>query len=175
MNRIGCVLFLLSGCIVGSDKKPIPPDKTASAVIQPTTGNTVTGTAEFSSHNGTVTMTVTVADAPEGDHGFHIHQDPACGNDGMDAGAHWNGETQGDSAGHGLPDSPMHHTGDTVNITIAADGSGTLTMKSTTWTVGDGNLTTDVVNHAVIFHMNADDGTMTSAGARLGCGIIVAN
>lgn len=174
MKRIGVLLFL-TGCIVGSDKKPIPPDKTADAVIQPTTGNTVTGTAEFKSHDGTVTMTVIVADAPEGEHGFHIHQDPACGNDGMDAGAHWNGETQGDAAGHGLPDSPMHHTGDTGNITIAADGSGTLTMTSTTWTVGDGNAATDVVNHAVILHMNADDGTMTSAGARIGCGVILGN
>ena len=177
MTRIGCLLaVMLTGCIVGESgmQMMMPTDKHAAATIEPTPTNTVTGTAEFTLHAGVVTMLVTIANAPpDGMHGFHIRQNPACGNNGMDAGAHWDGAMQGDATMHGLPDSPTHHMGDTGNIGIGADGTGTLQMESTMWTLGDGAIT-DVVNHGVIFHVNADDGTMMSAGARLGCGIIAA-
>jgi superoxide dismutase, Cu-Zn family len=174
MMRIGRVMFaMLAACSVGEVGMQEAMDKQAMAPIAPTTGNTVTGTAAFTLRDGKVTMLVTLANAPEGSHGFHIHQNPACGADGMDAGAHWDGGAAGDPTTHGLPDSPTHHSGDTGNITIAADGTGTMMAESTTWTIGGGGIT-DVVNHAVIFHLNADDGTMASAGARLGCGVIAA-
>jgi superoxide dismutase, Cu-Zn family len=175
MTRIGCALLLLmSACTVGDATKGGTADKHAMAPIAPTTGNTVTGTASFTLHEGKVSLMVMVSSAPEGVHGFHIHQNPACGADGMDAGAHWDGGAAGDPTTHGLPEAPTHHVGDTGNITIAADGTGMLMSESTTWTLGDG-AASDVVSHAVIFHLNADDGTMASAGARLGCGIIAAN
>ena len=173
MFRLGCIVLLLSGCFVGEADEPVK-DKHATATIEPTTGNTVTGTAAFTLRDGKVSVVVDVANAPEGVHGFHIHQNPACGNNGMDAGAHWDGgDVAGDMTGHGLPESGTHHLGDLGNITVAADGTGTLTASNDGWKLGDGSLQ-DVVNHAVIFHTNMDDGTMPSAGARMGCGIIAA-
>jgi superoxide dismutase, Cu-Zn family len=171
MTKIGCVLLLMLGACTVGEAGMETVDKHATAPIAPTTGNTVTGTAAFTLHEGKVTLVVTLAMAPEGVHGFHIHQNPACGMDGMDAGGHWDGGAAGDPTTHGLPESPTHHSGDTGNITIAADGTGMMMAESTMWTIGGGG-TTDVVNHAVIFHLNADDGTMPSAGARLGCGVI---
>jgi Cu-Zn family superoxide dismutase len=176
MTRIGCLLLLSIGaCTVGDatggDDNMMGTTKKARAMIAPTTGNTVTGMAEFTLSNGTVSLSVSVSMAPPGMHGFHIHQNPACGADGMDAGPHWGGAMAGDAAGHGLPESPTHHHGDVGNITVGADGLGTMSATSPLWTLGDG-AATDVVPHAVIFHTAADDGTMPSAGARIGCGII---
>jgi Cu-Zn family superoxide dismutase len=176
MTRLGCVLLLIaSGCTVGdAGMQMMGEQKSATATIAPTTGNTVTGTANFTIMDDQIMLVVMIQNAPEGMHGFHIHQNPACGADGMDAGAHWDGTAAGDPLAHGLPESPLHHAGDTGNIAIAADGTGMLTVHSGVWTIGDGTFS-DVINHAVIFHLNADDGSMPSAGARLGCGIIEAN
>src|SRR5688500_14211903 len=166
MRALGAATLLLcSACIVGEDSEPV---KTATANVMPTTGNTATGSAKFTLADSKVSAMVTLANAPEGVHGFHIHQMPACGNDGMDAGGHWDGaDVAGGTDTHGLPGGATMHLGDLGNITIAADGTGTLTASNPNWRLGDGSLF-DVVNHAVIFHANMDDGTMASAGARMG-------
>src|SRR5262245_49573542 len=80
MIRFGCVVLLLSGCIVGDATEPVK-DKHAEAAIAPTAANTVTGTIKFTLHDGKVSAVVEAANAPEGVHGFHIHLNPACGMD----------------------------------------------------------------------------------------------
>jgi Cu-Zn family superoxide dismutase len=179
MTRIGCLLVAtLTACTVGEGGKQMhnpPADHHAMGAIAPTDGNTVTGTVNFtySGAEDRVSMLVMVSNAPPGMHGFHIHNVGACGNNGMDAGAHWDGAAAGDPLAHGLPNAALHHVGDTGNIGIGADGTGTMMMESPAWTLGDG-APTDVVGRAVIFHVNPDDGTMASAGARAGCGVITA-
>jgi Cu-Zn family superoxide dismutase len=175
MTRIGCLLLLpLSACIVGDAgmHMNMGSNKAAKATIAPTDGNTVTGEANFTIVNNAAQLAITVSNAPPGEHGFHIHLNPACGNNGMDAGPHWDGgAASGDPATHGLPGSGMTHAGDVGNVTVGADGNGTKTMTSSVWTIGDGG-STDVVGHSVIFHTAMDTGAMPSAGARMGCGII---
>jgi len=63
--------------------------------------------------------------------------------------------------------------GDMGNISIGADGKGTLTLLSKEWTVQPGPKS--VVGHALIFHIRQDDGTsqpVGDAGTRPGCGVI---
>ncbi|MBA2538259.1 MAG: superoxide dismutase family protein [Deltaproteobacteria bacterium] len=162
------VLVLFGAC--GTDDAPAP-DATASVAILPTTGQAVTGTGVFERLAGVITLELDIANAAPGVHGMHIHQVADCAMDGMAAGGHWDaGETAGDPDGHGLPDGASH-VGDLGNITISADGTGALTRTNATWTL-DGSAT-DVTGHAIIFHALTDDGSMPSAGARHGCGIIV--
>jgi superoxide dismutase, Cu-Zn family len=147
----------------------------AEAEIAGTGATAVDAYVLFAKVDGVVGVSVQVMAGPEGVHGVHIHQEPACGNAGNDAGGHWDGTaTAGDPAGHGLPDGTTKHLGDLGNITVGADGTGTLATSNAGWTLGDGALT-DVVGHSVILHMNADDGTMASAGTRLACGVITNN
>jgi len=174
MIRYGCFVLLLSAACDVGESGGGNTDKTASATIAPTTGNMVTGTVKFTLHDGKVSVVINVMSAPEGMHGFHIHQNPACGNDGMDAGAHWDGAAAGDPTTHGLPEGATHHLGDLGNVTISAAGTGMVMATNAAWTLGDA-AATDVVPHAVIFHANMDDGTMPSAGARIGCGVIAAD
>jgi Cu-Zn family superoxide dismutase len=152
----------------------------ATATFVGTSGQTVAGTARFTEDDGEVTLEVTITAAPPGTHGIHIHQVPACGNGGMDAGPHWDDRDTG-PANHHLPpdrgprdDHRGGHLGDLGNITIAADGTGELTFSNPAWTLGDG-APTDVLPHAIIFHQMLDDGSMPSAGARWGCAVIVAD
>jgi superoxide dismutase, Cu-Zn family len=152
---------------------------TATATFTGTNGQNVAGTATFTSaRDGEVTLAVTLTAAPPGTRGIHIHQVPACGNQGMDAGPHWDDADTG-PGNHHLPprggdDHRAGHLGDLGNITIAADGTGSLTFSNPAWTLGDG-AATDVVPHAIILHQMMDDGTMPSAGARWGCALIAAD
>jgi Cu-Zn family superoxide dismutase len=143
---------------------------TASAEIAPTTGQTVNGSVSFTAVDaGGATISVSVAEAPEGMHGFHLHETGDCGMDGMSAGDHWNPEGND----HGMPGDTDSHLGDLGNMTVDADGAGELTASNASWTIGDG-ATTDVVGHAVIVHGDPDDfgQPLGNAGARIGCGII---
>jgi Cu-Zn family superoxide dismutase len=103
-----------------------------------------------------------------GDHGVHIHEFPSCGDAGAGAGSHWNPA----DAGHGFPQSPVHHLGDLGNLLINSDGTGSTVLKSKDFYVKDGP--SSVINHAIIYHSQHDDGTQPSgnSGARLGCGVI---
>jgi Cu-Zn family superoxide dismutase len=140
---------------------------TASATFVGTNGQTVTGTAKFTD-DGTVSVTVTLTAAPNGVHGIHLHNVPSCGNEGMDAGPHWD-DNDTAATNHHLPPG-NGHLGDLGNITVTG-GTGTLTFSNPAWTLGDGS-PTDVVPRAIIFHQNTDDGSMPSAGARWGCALI---
>jgi superoxide dismutase, Cu-Zn family len=140
---------------------------TASATFAGTNSQTVTGTAKFTDDDK-VSVTITLTAAPDGVHGIHIHNVPSCGNEGTDAGPHWD-DNDTAAGNHHLPPGGGH-LGDLGNITVTG-GKGTLTFSNPAWTLGDG-AATDVVPHAIIFHQNMDDGSMPSAGARWGCALI---
>ena len=155
----------------------------AYATITSTTlaGAIAAGQATFTEQNGEVTVVVDMSAAdPVGTmHGIHIHQNGSCADNDSGAGgaivnagaagAHWNPT----DAGHGYPAAAVHHLGDMGNISIGADGKGTLTLLSKEWTVQPGPKS--VVGHALVFHIRQDDGTsqpVGDAGTRPGCGVI---
>ena len=131
---------------------------------------TLKGTATFSGEAGKVQVKVDLTGAPAGEHGVHIHETGDCSAaDAMSAGGHWN------------PTGQMHghlgttaHLGDIGNITVAADGTGTITTTNPAWEL-TGTGANNVKGKAVIIHAMADD-FMTqptgNAGGRIGCGVI---
>jgi superoxide dismutase, Cu-Zn family len=162
-----CLTATFSAC--SSDTDGTDGTK-AAAQIMPTMGNTVEGTAAFEQAGSQVKLTVTLDKAPPGDHGFHIHAVGSCDDNGNAAMGHWNPDTKM----HGKFGENEHHLGDVGNVTVGADGKGTLTMMTDKWTIGTG-ATNDVVGKSVIVHANVDD-FMTQptgdAGGRIGCGVI---
>ncbi len=155
----------------GADAGPADaaPITTASVQIQPSTGQTITGTGQFVRIPGGAAFSMTLSEAPPGVHGTHIHAIGDCGMDGMNAGDHWNPE----EADHGMPGADPSHYGDMGNMAVAADGTGSLSISRPDWTIGDGS-TTDVIGKAVIVHEVDDDfgQPLGNAGARIGCGVI---
>lgn len=170
MNRVAAIaMSVLLAPACGGDDGDGAPEASATADFVGTNGQTVAGTATFALSDGEVSLEVEITDAPAGTHGMHIHLVPSCGNEGMDAGPHWDPVDTAPEA-HDLP--PGGHMGDLGNIEIGAAGTGTLTASNAEWTLGD-DAATDVVPHAIIFHEMMDDGTMPSAGARWGCALIM--
>jgi Cu-Zn family superoxide dismutase len=101
----------------------------------------------------------------------HIHENGDCSSaDASSAGAHWSP----DDDPHGAPSAPtgQRHAGDLGNLSVGADGNGTITRDIPELTLVG---TYGVVGHAVIVHAGADDFTSQpggDAGDRVACGVI---
>ena len=163
------LLLVLAAAIVvaacAHSKQPM-----AIAHVQPSVGSTAMGTVHFNQlSDGTVDVQIDLTGVPPGVHGFHVHENGDCGNNGMAAGGHFNPM----SMPHASPDAASHHAGDFGNVTADEKGEVHAKFNSHSITVAPGTMS--VVNHAVILHANPDDLTTQptgNAGGRIGCGII---
>jgi superoxide dismutase, Cu-Zn family len=172
MISLGMLLLAASAaCGNDSDDGAEAAGLTADAVIEPRSSNTtLAGNAQFSGAAGAISLTLKLTGAPPGQHGVHIHETGNCSApDATSAGGHWNPTTKM----HGAPGAAAH-LGDLGNVTVAADGTVTLTYSNPAWTLGDG-APTDVIGKAIVVHEKVDD-LMTQptgdAGGRIGCGVI---
>jgi len=161
---------LAASCSNGDDDET--PVAQAQATLAPKSGNaTLAGSARFSGAAGSVSLTINLTGAPPGQHGVHIHETGDCSAaDAMSAGGHWNPGMHM----HGQ-NSPTSHLGDLGNLTVAADGTGTLTVSNAGWQVGTGT-PNDVVGKAIVVHGMPDDLASQPAGnsgPRIGCGVIM--
>ncbi len=147
-----------------------PAPAVAHADVQSSSG--VGGTVTFTEQGSTVTVEARLTGVGAGEHGFHVHEKGDCSApDFTSAGGHFNPT----GAAHGAPSDAAHHAGDFGNITIAADGTGSLALSSSMVTVTSGP--NSVVGKAVIVHEKADDlktQPTGDAGGRIGCGVVEA-
>lgn len=143
----------------------------AVAVIESRSGSRLTGRAEFTAHDGQVTLDLRIEGAPPGTHAVHLHEKGDCSAaDASSAGEHWNPTGEG----HGRWMKRPFHRGDIGNVTVGEDGKGTLTLTTDIWTIG-GAAETDVAGKAIVVHAKEDDfATQPSGGAggRIGCGVV---
>ena len=141
----------------------------AMANLNPSEGNTAKGTVHFQDQgDGSVEVVVDLTGVPPGEHGFHVHDKGDCGNNGQNAGGHFNPTNMV----HGAPDAQSHHAGDFGNVTADASGNVNATFPTHSITVSPGDRS--VVGHAVILHANPDDLTTQpsgNAGPRIACGV----
>lgn len=110
---------------------------------------------------------------PAGIHAVHLHTIGTCtGPDFTSAGGHWNPAKKQ----HGHDNPAGAHLGDLPNITVAADGTGTLKAVVTGATLkGSADALLDADGGAVVVHAAADDyktDPTGNAGARLACGVV---
>jgi superoxide dismutase, Cu-Zn family len=161
-------------CAVGcgdDDEKSTTP--TAGATIEPRSGSELAGMAVVTPKAKGATISITLQNAPPGTHAVHIHAMGDCGpddGDAMAAGGHWNPTDEE----HGMFEGERSHRGDLGNMEVDEDGNGTLERTSDEWTVGDGEVDTDVVGHAIVIHEKVDDWSQPTgnAGGRIGCGVL---
>jgi Cu-Zn family superoxide dismutase len=145
---------------------------TAKVTLKATEGNKVAGELSFMSMEGGVHVTGTITGLSPGEHGLHIHEKGDCSApDGASAGGHFNP----DSVDHGQVTGPVHHAGDSNNITADAEGNAPVNqMLSANVDIGKGDKY-DIVGKGVIVHAKADDYKTQptgDAGGRLACGVI---
>ena len=141
----------------------------AVATLEPTKGNTTSGSVEFVEQGGKVHVTANVRGlAPNQEHGFHVHEKGDCSSgDGMSAGGHFNP----DGKPHG-PQGGPHHAGDMPSL--RADASGNASAKFTLDGVTIGGAS-GFIGRGLIVHKDPDDYKTQptgNAGARLACAVI---
>jgi superoxide dismutase, Cu-Zn family len=145
---------------------------TASAQLKDGAGKPI-GTATFSPVTGGVELTVKVTDLAPGPHGIHVHAVGQCeGPEFKTAGGHFNPTGKH----HGLDNPEGHHGGDLPNLSVGADGHGTLkaTLHGVTLGADDASLL-HAGGTAVVIHAGPDDEKTDPAGnsgARVACGVI---
>lgn len=145
----------------------------ATAALQPTLGNTASGTAVLRQRGDHVVLHARFAGLTPGAHGFHIHERGDCSApDGSSAGAHFNPG----GAAHGDPAGSAHHAGDLPMLIANNAGNATLEYAISGASLEGG--ATSLVGRALIVHAAPDDYRSQPAGnsgARVACGVIVAN
>ncbi|NUZ05885.1 superoxide dismutase family protein [Piscinibacter koreensis] len=161
-------LATLAGCMTAPASSA-----EATARLQPTAGNSTSGTVRFSQVGSKVQVDARVSGLkPNSEHGFHVHEKGDCSSpDAMSAGGHFNPTAEP----HG-PQSGPHHRGDMPSLKSDASGNASATFQI------DGTLktgaATDIVGKGVIVHAMPDDYATQptgNAGGRLACGVISAS
>jgi Cu-Zn family superoxide dismutase len=103
---------------------------------------------------------------PAGFHGFHIHEYPNCGDNGMHAGGHFDpNKTNTHQGPYG-----EGHLGDLPVLVTNSNGEANTLILAPRLT------TKDIQGHAIMIHAGGDNYSDTPAlgggGARIGCGKI---
>ncbi len=106
-------------------------------------------------------------------HGFHIHQNPDCGENenglGMKAGGHWDPENK---QAHSFPWSDEGHKGDLPALFVDTKGNATNPVLAPKIKSLD-----EIKNKALMIHIGSDNhhdhpAALGGGGARMACGII---
>jgi superoxide dismutase, Cu-Zn family len=145
-------------------------DSSVVLVSSTTDSNLTYGTLIFAQTEKGVSITGNLFNLPPGKHGFHIHENGSCADEGKAAGGHFNP----DNVMHGhLQDHPQNaHAGDMGNIEVDDKGKASIDILLPDATLTEGKY--NVSGKALIIHEKEDDfGQPTgNAGGRIGCGII---
>ena len=144
--------------------------ETATATLQKADG-TAAGSAIASVTPEGLSVSVSVTGITPGQHGVHVHMTGKCeGPAFASAGGHWNpGNTK-----HGLEAPDGAHAGDMPNLTVADDGTCTLTFALKSGTLAQ---LLDADGSAFVVHAGPDDQKTDpsgNSGDRVACGVFAA-
>jgi len=139
----------------------------AVATLQTANGGAA-GIARAEPADGALKISIKVEGLPAGEHGVHVHMVGSCDAPTFaSAGSHWNPT----NAKHGLENPQGQHAGDMPNLSVGADGHGTLD-----YTLKGGNLEglLDADGSAIVVHAKVDDQKTDpsgNSGDRIACGV----
>lgn len=160
---------ILAGC--ATTEAPAGQTRIGSASLVSATGGAA-GSATITADQSGVVIKAEAVGLPAGIHGAHLHMVGKCdGPDFTTAGSHLNPT----ATQHGAMNPAGPHLGDLPNLTVMADGSGsiTATMPGTAETIQSQLFDTD--GTALVIHASPDDyrtDPSGNSGARIACGVI---
>jgi Cu-Zn family superoxide dismutase len=138
---------------------------------------TVVGAVRLEPVGRAIRVIAEVQGLAPGPHGIHFHEVGACEGAGgfASAGDHYSPPPL-DTRQHGLENPAGPHAGDLPNLTVGADGSGTLTTETDRLTLSPGGQSVfDGDGTAIVIHAEADDQRTDpsgNSGDRVACGIV---
>lgn len=156
-----------TGLIAAPTKKPA----LAHATLLDAKGASV-GQAWISDERGHPMLKLEVSGLPAGTHGVHLHTVGTCtAPDFASAGGHLNptGKMHGKDNPQGM------HLGDLPNLTVAANGKGSLSAHVGSSRAGLAAALFDADGTAIVVHAGADDyrtDPSGNSGGRIACGVL---
>ena len=167
---LGTAMLALAACMDSGGSE------TASANVAPNAQTTLRapdgdarGSARLSEDARGIAVDVNAEGLTAGTHGIHIHTTGRCdAPDFASAGAHWNPTDRQ----HGRQNPQGAHHGDLPNITIGADGRGSLRFILPEARFAQ---LFDADGAALVVHASADDQRSEpsgNSGGRVACGVI---
>jgi superoxide dismutase, Cu-Zn family len=177
-NAMKSIWILIGGCVVlaacSTTSEFFSKKQSATAILAPTKGNSVSGTVNFTQKGDMVLVEAKINGLkPNGTNGFHVHEKGNCSApDASSAGGHFNPS----STQHGGPAGAARHGGDLGNLKADSNGYAQVSLEIGGVSLGTGP--NSIIGKAVIVHAGADDlKTQPSgnSGARVACGLISKN
>ncbi len=175
MRIMGLAAAMATIALVGCTEQPtvgtpLAGGRMASATLRTPAGLDV-GRATVREVAGGLRVTVDARSLPPGMHGAHLHTVGLCeGPAFASAGPHWNPT----ATKHGTMNPQGPHGGDLPNLSIGADGRGTLGINLPGASF---DALLDADGAAVVIHADVDD-MMTdpsgNSGGRIACGVLSA-
>lgn len=133
------------------------------------------GSVTISEDPAGLVMNINGVGMPAGVHGIHLHEKGLCDGPKFEtAGAHWN------PAGkkHGRDNPEGAHAGDLANLTVAADGTATVSVPVAGAKMSSGPMMlADADGTALVIHAKADDyktDPSGESGDRIACAVVAA-
>ena len=158
-------LSLLAGCATPDELGPVGGAPTIALVNG---AGASTGAVQVEQRANGSYLRIAVQGLPPGEHGLHLHAVGRCeGPAFQSAGAHWN--PAGRQHGHLNPQGA--HAGDLPNLTVSANGRGSLNLLVPASALADADGT------ALVIHAKPDDyrtDPSGNSGDRIACAVIVA-
>ena len=169
--KYGFVILALSAAALTACSSTDLEQAKAVGKLQATSGSNVSGEVTFTQKpGGRVVMNALVRGLkPNSEHGFHIHENGNCADNGNAAGGHFNPK----QGSHGKYDAVMHHVGDLPSLQADSNGVAKLNMESNDITLLAG--ATNIIGRGLIVHANPDDYVSQptgNAGGRIACAVI---
>jgi Cu-Zn family superoxide dismutase len=164
----GTAVLALSGCAAAGAIA-----NTQTITLRDAAGRTV-GTALLTPATEGVQVVLSASGLPAGVHGVHVHQTGLCdAPDFTSAGGHFNPT----SRQHGTENPNGPHAGDLPNLTVDANGRGTLNgvARGVTLEGTAANSLRKSGGTSLMVHAGADDyrtDPSGNSGARIACGVI---
>lgn len=145
----------------------------------PTTANfnggdgALLGTVTLSEDPSGLVMNISGVGMPAGVHGIHLHEKGLCDGPKFEsAGGHWNPSAKK----HGRDNPEGAHAGDLANLTVAADGTATVSIPVAGAKMASGEMMlADADGTALIIHAKPDDyktDPSGNSGDRIACAVV---
>lgn len=115
-----------------------------------------------------VLLTPKLQGLPPGVHGFHVHVNPSCDQNGMAAGGHLDPDK---TDAHNGPYNTKGHLGDLPVLIVNQDGTATLPTLAPRFKLSQ------MLGHSFMIHAGSDNYSdqpekLGGGGARIACGVI---
>jgi superoxide dismutase, Cu-Zn family len=166
MRRSGLLTLFLLPTLSLAQTVEVPMNAITATGIGPAIGKVL-----VIEKNGGVELLPSLRDLPPGVHGFHVHENPACGagekdgrpQAGLAAGAHYDPDQSGKHQG---PDGAGHR-GDLTALNVAEDGT------AATGSIRSARLSlSELHGRSLMIHADPDNYADQPGGARIACGVI---